>query len=34
MIRRHKLSRLALPLALVLGLTFAAPALADSVATE
>ena len=34
MIRRHKLSRLALPLALVLGLTLAAPALADSVATE
>ena len=34
MIRRCKLSRLALPLALVLGLTFAAPALADSVTTE
>ena len=34
MIRGYKLSRLALPLSLVLGLTFAAPALADSVATE
>ena len=34
MIRRYKLSRLALPLALALGLTFAAPALADSVAAE
>jgi hypothetical protein len=34
MIRRYKLSRSALPLALVLGLTFAAPALADSVAAE
>ena len=34
MIRRYKLSRLSLPLALVLGLTFAAPALADSVAAE
>lgn len=34
MIRRYKLSRLALPLALVLGLTLAAPALADSVASE
>ena len=34
MVRRSKLLRIALPLALVLGLTFAAPALADSVATE
>lgn len=34
MIRRYKLSRVALPLTLVLGLTFAAPALADSVAAE
>ena len=34
MIRRYKLPRLALPLALVLGLAFAAPALADSVAAE
>jgi hypothetical protein len=34
MIRRYKLSRIALPLALVLGLTFAAPALADSAAAE
>jgi hypothetical protein len=34
MTHRYRLSRLALPLALVLGLTFAAPALADSVATE
>jgi hypothetical protein len=34
MIRSYRLSRLALPLALVLGLTFAAPALADSVAIE
>lgn len=34
MIRRYKLSCLALPLALVLGLAFAAPALGDSVATE
>jgi len=34
MVRRFKLSRIALPLALVLGLTFAAPALADSVAAE
>jgi hypothetical protein len=34
MIRKSKLSRLALPLALVLGLAFAAPALADSVAAE
>jgi hypothetical protein len=34
MIRRCKLSRIALPLALALGLTFAAPALADSVAAE
>jgi hypothetical protein len=34
MIRRHRLSRLALPLALAVGLTFAAPALADSVAAE
>ena len=34
MIRRYKLSRLVLPLALALGLTFAAPALADSVAAE
>lgn len=34
MIRRCKLSRLALPLSLVLGLAFAAPALADSVAAE
>ena len=34
MIRGYKLSRLALPLALALGLTFAAPALADSVAAE
>jgi hypothetical protein len=34
MIRRYKLSRSALPLALVLGLALAAPALADSVATE
>lgn len=32
--RRHKLSRLAMPLALVSGLALAAPALADSVATE
>jgi hypothetical protein len=30
----HKLSRLALPLALALGLAFAAPALADSVSAE
>ena len=34
MVRRSKLSRLALPLALVLGLSLAAPALADSVAAE
>jgi hypothetical protein len=34
MIRRYKPLRLALPLALVLGLTFAAPALADSAAAE
>lgn len=34
MTRRCKLSRVALPVALVLGLTFAAPALADSVAAE
>ena len=34
MIRRYKLSRLVLPLALALGLTFAAPAFADSVAAE
>ena len=33
-VRRYKLPRLALPLALVLGLTLAAPALADSVAAE
>jgi len=33
-VRRYKLSPLALPLALVLGLTLAAPALADSVAAE
>jgi hypothetical protein len=34
MIRRYTPSRLALPLALALGLTFAAPALADSVTAE
>ena len=34
MVRRSKLLRIALPLALVLGLTFAAPALADSAAAE
>jgi hypothetical protein len=34
MIRRYKLWRMALPVALVLGLTFVAPALADSVTAE